>query len=1858
MKTKFRRGLSILLVVMMLVSSLSMITVLADTPTSSAGQIVPDTGGITYWAATGEKITTGNPSVGDGNAVVSASKTIAPTNTENEFDITLEVKTTVDIEEVQPSADLATVLVIDVSTSMTYCQCKNSTPSGSHSGGCTGESRMKVSKDAALAFINNYVEGHNGAARYVSIVTFGTNANLNTDWIDISIPANKTTVEEAITALSAPSNNSTFIQGGLTLARNLFNDTNAPEVGGETIPNRYVVLLTDGNPTKYYSGADHTSLGQFDSNTGTGNENVSSDNYTTSNVALSRPGAAAVAAQIKNAAAGYNSAKLYTVALSVSALAHGVGDGVSGNNVNAATWLKNYVATYAQPTAHQYAYSVTNYAALLEAFRLISENIRRMTTAWEVTDPMGAFIDYVSGTGEGVSYVATGETLTWKIHQMSAPTRTEGANGEINVFTFTYRVKLDTLKAGFTEGEEYAANGTTTLSYFMGVEPGEVPDADDLKEASFLVPQVKGYLGDLSFYKVGGNESGAKLAGFEFALKDSNGNVVKTATSNAAGLVEFEDIPSGHSYTIVETKIPDSYKDTYKFPDNNIVAVTVAYGEVTSALSIGHPFVNPLIVQSARIPFTKTVNSAAYAAGTTVTITATWGTSGSTSETITLSGRITTGAISLTAAQVAEIVGSGESGTVTVTETAVAHGTGDMDVDWVRGTETYTVTVYKNGEVKRDGVLVNANAPLAFNNTFTKHYTVTVNYYVDGIGKIDSMTVVLPTNYLINDPYDASGYVHATISHSGNEYNFYQAATSDTGKTPASATSLDGAKTLAAGTIPGNVVIDLHYMTLPSPTVSLKKEIALVGEAYPTDYNFRFVLTDSASADGTVYTNPLPFSKTEIDAGTSKDFVFIVGMAALANKTLYLHETTESGWTNVTGTPYVTFDNRLVMRLLTQSTTITNTYTQTIPGSVRIELAKLFDLASVEGSNLIDGATYDCKHDSATCGEDPCTHVCGDDCYTYSFTFAVDEVTGSAQTVEFTVAQIKGDAAYANIFFTIPDTVYNKDGGATVTIRETSTNPAWNNGTALTPTTVTISKYGTVSYADSKATAELTNVFNGKNPPSIELTKNFASARNASDKLSGTFYFELKNGGTVIDTITVNVTTNGTQTVTVDLSAYTYSGAVLTLSEKKEVANFDASNGTMNYDETIYEITITDGVAVITSASSAVFNNTFFENIAPEFSIKKNINRPVPNDATFSFTWSRTADGASDTAVTDQPIGITVDAGTTSNEIAAIQLPENYTGTVTVVETAGVVYAADGYGYEWINDTNTTRTIKFVNGVLVVDSSSSTNVAEFLNGYYAPDVELVKNATTAGNIIINVTEVDYTLYVRNIGNEALDNIVVTDEFFVSNAKADFVAGSLAVATKETGSAGAATDVSATNYDFTAGVLTFDASYRLAIGHELIITYKAIPKVSGKIVNEAEVDALGVGKGDPVDGEDDAEVEVKTGNQVDPIVLNVKKYVAEGDYRLVLIEDEDYNDIGITVPDRTVVTFKIVVSAQGGTHSDPRITINLSDVIGEFDGTVVIDEEPVALGSDASFTLSKNTDNSYGPKEIYVSMLMRNTTTENVTFKNVATATSDVTNTDDDDADVEVGPYIPGLDVVKTVKEYVGGATPTASDIEDIIAKSVNFNSSGRKGIFKVTIKNTGTFEITLQNIVDNYAGTGIDKVYIAKEYDGVVSLTEIDLADLYTDPDYNTLAPNASLTFYYITDAIRVTGTYVNNVTVTAIDSKDPDAEPLTDSDSASIIVSWGGGFTPEDPKPTPPIPETPETPNNPAPQDEPAEEFVDEIPMGAFEPEEEFIDQLPLGALETGDDNALVIFATLLLISVLGIVALCLTTKKKSNVK
>ena len=537
---------------------------------NNVGQIVYSGGALSYDED-------GTPT--DGNGVVSVSKTIAATGNENEFDITLEVKTTEDVTKMEFTPDTAVVLTIDISGSMAYNAAGNSTNDAA-------ARRMNIAKDAAKAFIDDYAAGANGASRYISVVVFGLTAKVIQDWVDVgSNPANASAVKAQIdkikdsTAASAgnyPLENGTFMQGGLLVSRNLYNKElyNGPA----SVDNRFVVLLTDGNPNCWITST--ASINNYEAKSYTQSSGATENETGWRNA---RPYVTSVANQLRAGTDATASAKVYTIAYNTGSTVISGTTATNGlsNDGTADNWLRNRIAYN-----NTFAFTSTN--NLSEIFETISTNISRWAEAWTVKDPMGANIRYAGGAdaqSEPVSY--ENGALNWNLKEDGSA---KVANG-VTTFTYTYRVKLDTLAAGFTAGESYATNGRTTLTYSINVAED---DNDPIMLGSpitvdFEIPEVKGYADGLTFTKVG-QYTGDHLEGYEFDLT-IGGAVIRTARSDSNGTVTFHSVPSGHSYVLTERAATNHYPLLYN-TSAETYDVTVAYGALTSAIQ-GGSFENP-----------------------------------------------------------------------------------------------------------------------------------------------------------------------------------------------------------------------------------------------------------------------------------------------------------------------------------------------------------------------------------------------------------------------------------------------------------------------------------------------------------------------------------------------------------------------------------------------------------------------------------------------------------------------------------------------------------------------------------------------------------------------------------------------------------------------------------------------------------------------------------------------------------------------------------------------------------------------------------------------------------------------------------------------------------------------------------------------------------------------------------------------------------------------------------------------------------------------------------------------------------------------------------------------------------------
>jgi len=789
---------------------------------------------------------------------------------------------------------------------------------------------------------------------------------------------------------------------------------------------------------------------------------------------------------------------------------------------------------------------------------------------------------------------------------------------------------------------------------------------------------------------------------------------------------------------------------------------------------------------------------------------------------------------------------------------------------------------------------------------------------------------------------------------------------------------------------------------------------------------------------------------------------------------------------------------------------------------------------------------------------------------------------------------------------------------------------------------------GQVEYADNATAVEVTNLLNGNSVPEITVLKSVTGA--GSEKFNGDFTFRLQG----YDDFTISVV-NGIGSKTIALTNHAYTeNAELALVEV--AGDLVRDGGTMEYDGTEYTVCIYNGAVVEIlkdgqPTQSISFENVFFETDSPTIGIEKTINRAVGDDATFTFEYSYT--NSAGTPNTTGSVAITVPMGDLGAALEVedyIKLPDSYSGTLTITEVdeSDTITLDDGYdGDESWSFDGSSYVITYEEGVGTLDNAEVGSTVLFHNNYYAPSVAITKGIN-GGEIIAGSTPVTYTLTITNNGNEGLQTITVKDDFFAAdNGLATLVSDSIKI------------DGVSVGDDVVAGG-KIELSGPLAINDSIVITYQAIVLNVGSALNNAYVSAYGVEAEDTkVDATAELEVVAITPLSADPLVLNVEKMVIAGKDKQELQGSEAYTD-SIEVPDRMWVTFRIVVTATGGEYLDSTIEVDVTD---KFDGT--------AFGPDGQkVTLIRDNDGIYRAQSpIFVTTQVRNLTVQPTNEQTNVVTVSYLDAYDTDEAYVTVGKYIAGLDVVKTVAQYTATTdAPTAANIAGYsFEKSVSFHRNGYKGIFKVVITNNSGNDMSLTDIEDKFAGNDIGTIYV--DYEG--DIVEATLERIIPDA---RLAVGASLTFYYITDAITTRGTHTNMVTVFA--TSDDTSESFEVGDSSDIIASWssgggdfggggngggsngggnggGVGTTPEVvivPEPVPQGDFEPEVDVDMSEEEAPLSDYASSSP----EEEVEFIEETPRGALQTGDNGEIVFFAALMALSVLGFAALWFTRTKK----
>ena len=510
-KKNFKRVLSILLCMMMILSTLPMSVFAADASDTTGGSYdggnwkASGTTSFTYYVdEEGTQVNEGT----EGATPITLSKTVAPVaGKENEYDITLQVQTQ-ETTSVHTNSG-AVVLVIDVSNSMKWCaECGGD---GSHKEGCdhyssnwgsnnvtTAQMRMTAALNAARTFLANYAGEDENATRQLAVVSFGTNYTIVSDWANVAGGSGKNSYDLVlgrINGMSTPlssgwntNNGGTNLEAGIYAANSLVTKDAVKDYGTKS-----VVLLTDGKPTyRLDNNGNATSGGGMN-----GGSTTSEAEYHES---------ISAATNLKT------NADLYTVCF-------GAKNDTTYNSVTVGNFLANSIATSGK------AYNADNTAQLNSAFAAITERITSGLSGdgWTATDPMGDHFSVTSGAGEHFVKGPDNTTYTWKLQNAEKDTD----NGVTTyTYTYTYTVKFDTAFNGFNVNQFYPTNKPTYLTIAEG------------KTLAFPVPGAKGEMTLISVavskeWSDADNQDGKRPTSVTVKLLDDGEDTGKTVTLNA-----------------------------------------------------------------------------------------------------------------------------------------------------------------------------------------------------------------------------------------------------------------------------------------------------------------------------------------------------------------------------------------------------------------------------------------------------------------------------------------------------------------------------------------------------------------------------------------------------------------------------------------------------------------------------------------------------------------------------------------------------------------------------------------------------------------------------------------------------------------------------------------------------------------------------------------------------------------------------------------------------------------------------------------------------------------------------------------------------------------------------------------------------------------------------------------------------------------------------------------------------------------------------------------------------------------------------------------------------------------------------
>lgn len=220
-----KKVLLVLFVMVMLFSS-----VLADVANNPSNQVTNE----------GNRIENVN---GDN---VSISKTIEQSSKENFFDITLQVETETLVKNIKVDQDIAVVLVLDTSSSMTWCTTpyyQNGVLTHRSCNNNVSDQRITVAKNAIYEFTEVFFNKQSDTARReLGLVTFSKDASKKV-LLGSATSTSQTAFDDVVRAITTSTG--TNLGDGLVKGKEVLDATD--------IKNKYLIVLTDGYPTVYGS---------------------------------------------------------------------------------------------------------------------------------------------------------------------------------------------------------------------------------------------------------------------------------------------------------------------------------------------------------------------------------------------------------------------------------------------------------------------------------------------------------------------------------------------------------------------------------------------------------------------------------------------------------------------------------------------------------------------------------------------------------------------------------------------------------------------------------------------------------------------------------------------------------------------------------------------------------------------------------------------------------------------------------------------------------------------------------------------------------------------------------------------------------------------------------------------------------------------------------------------------------------------------------------------------------------------------------------------------------------------------------------------------------------------------------------------------------------------------------------------------------------------------------------------------------------------------------------------------------------------------------------------------------------------